>query len=417
MSKMLLNQTSRVMQWLLIVAPLSSGLLAAGDKEARGPSETIDYYYSEIIKVLNSEGASNGRAKTELAARIIDELFNVNRLGPQVLQNFWSDISEVEKERFIEVFNNSLQKKILAELEDSDGKSELKMTSDHVKENSATLNYSIKTSKKKKRKFLIKMLKTPDGTWKITDLRSGKDSLLRAYYNYCKSTIEKYSFAYMVGELGDTDYIILEDFEGGVSGKLPDHWEWRKGDNDKHKPYEVREENGNKYLAAEDNGESVILAKKIKWNLKEYPYLSFRWRVHKVPPGGDERYGKTVDSAAGVYITYKNKLGLIPVSVKYVWSSTLPVGAATKRSGPGKPWNVVAETGEDHLGEWRTYVFDARQAYRDTFGGNPPDRPLGVGILSDANSTHSQAYADYDDVRALKHADVGSGVEKKLKAE
>ncbi|MFQ5633162.1 MAG: DUF3047 domain-containing protein, partial [bacterium] len=220
-----------------------------------------------------------------------------------------------------------------------------------------------------------------------------------------------------VAELGDKGYVVLEDFESGTDGKFPPGWSWKKKDNNKRKPYLVKTENGNKYLEATDKGESVIIGKKIKWNLKKYRYISFKWRAHRLPEGGDERFGKTVDSAAGIYFTYKKKLGLIPKSVKFVWSTTLPVGSTMLRTGVGKPWMVVAESGPEHLDEWRTYIFDAYQAYKDTFGGNPPDRPLGIGILSDANSTHSFAYADYDDIRALKHADATSGVKEKLDAE
>jgi hypothetical protein len=73
---------------------------------------------------------------------------------------------------------------------------------------------------------------------------------------------------------------------------------------------------------------------------------------------------------------------------------------------------VVIGSGTDGLGEWRTYTFDLRQAYRDTFGKNPPDKTEGIGILSDANSTQSKAFADYDDIRALRTVPkaVGSGV-------
>ena len=129
--------------------------------------------------------------------------------------------------------------------------------------------------------------------------------------------------------------------------------------------------------------------------------------------GGDERDDRKVDSAAGVYLTLNMKFfGKIPESVKYVWSSTLPVGAAVRRDGVGRPWQVVIGSGEDGIGEWRTYVFDLRQAYTDTFGGSPPSRTVGIGILSDANSLDSQAYADYDDIRALRSAPdgVSSGV-------
>ena len=93
------------------------------------------------------------------------------------------------------------------------------------------------------------------------------------------------------------------------------------------------------------------------------------------------------------------------------------MGSAARRSGTGRPWVVVAESGAEGLGEWRTYSFNLYEAYKKTFGSEPPDRPIGIGLLSDANSTKSSAYADYDDILALKQADADSGVKQHLKAE
>ena len=47
------------------------------------------------------------------------------------------------------------------------------------------------------------------------------------------------------------------------------------------------------------------------------------------------------------------RYGVIPVSVKYVWSSTLPVGSAVRREGIGRPWVVAVSPSlyrEDSLG-------------------------------------------------------------------
>ncbi|MFQ6115361.1 MAG: DUF3047 domain-containing protein, partial [bacterium] len=284
------------------------------------------------------------------------------------------------------------------------------------KENFAELSYVVSGDKGRK-VFTVYMLKSSDGIWKISNMKLGERSLIREYYSICEKLTKKYSLAYLEAELAGRGYVVLEDFEADRVGKLPKDWSWRKRDKNKRKPYIVKEENGNKYLAADDNGESVILGKDIKWNLKKYPYISFKWRARNLPKMGDERFGRTVDSAAGIYIVYKKKLGLIPESVKYVWSTTLPVGSTMRRSGMGKPWMIVAESGEEHLGEWRTFVFNVYDAYKKTFRGKPPDTAIAIGILSDGNSTHSKAYADYDDIKALQKADADSGIKEFLRAE
>jgi hypothetical protein len=200
------------------------------------------------------------------------------------------------------------------------------------------------------------------------------------------------------------DFIVLEDFESAAVGEFPAEWEWRGWGEVEEKPYRVRDERGNRFLRAEDTGQNVILYRKIRWNIKEYPYLSWRWRIRAVPEGADERDEKRADSAAGLYLTYRKKLGLLPKSVKFVWSTDLPTGSAFRRKGIGMPWTIVAGSGSDSLDQWQTFTVNALEAYRETYGGDPPDRPLGVGLLSDANNTGGRAFADYDDIIVLKSA-------------
>lgn len=389
---------------------LCNSILAVGNNGERTPQESIEFHYNKLVE------AYDGNDIEKRIASMLDELFDIDKLASQVLHNEWAEIDRHSREEFVKALKTSILLKILSEIDQYNaGIPALRFDAVAVKQKSATLDFSIFGSKTKE--LTAYMLRYPDSTWKVTNVKYGRKSLLREYYGFCKKNLDNYSIAYLISKLRDQDYVVLEDFEGGEVGKLPVGWTWRKRDNDKKKPYSIRQEANNKFLAAEDNGESVILGKDVKWNLREYPYISFRWRARKLPEGGDERYGKSVDSAAGIYIIFRKKLGLLPETVKYVWSTTLPVGSYMRRSGVARPWMVVAESGEEHLGEWRTYVFNVYEAYEKTFGGKPPDRPIGIGILSDANSTHSQAYADYDDIRALKHADADSGVRTFMKAE
>jgi hypothetical protein len=202
----------------------------------------------------------------------------------------------------------------------------------------------------------------------------------------------------------EPDSIIIEDFEGCEIDTFPREWEWRGWGQVTEKPYRVYEEDGNRFLRAEDTGQNVIVYKGFRWNVKKYPFISWRWRIRAVPEGADERIEESADNAAGIYLTYGKKLGLIPRSIKFVWSSALPVGLAFRRKGIGMPWTIVAGCGTSTLNEWETFTFNALDAYRKTFGGEPGDRPLGVGLLSDANNTGTKAFADYDDIIASKNA-------------
>jgi hypothetical protein len=197
--------------------------------------------------------------------------------------------------------------------------------------------------------------------------------------------------------------LVLEDFEEGPLDGLPPGWKARRYGNAGQPPYRIREEGGNRFLRAEDRGENVMLYKEVRWNAQEYPYLGFRWRIRAVPEGADERREDKADSAAGLYLSYRRRLGIVPESVKFVWSGSLAEGSAFRRRGVGMPWTVVAGSGAPD-GSWRTFVFRTEDVFRETFGSDPGDRPLGIGLLTDANSTGSLAAADYDDIIVYRSA-------------
>jgi hypothetical protein len=207
--------------------------------------------------------------------------------------------------------------------------------------------------------------------------------------------------------------LVLEDFEEGALGGLPSGWKARRYGATENPPYRIEEEAGNRFLRAEDRGENVMLYKEVRWNARDYPYLSFRWRIRAVPEGADERIEERADSAAGLYLSYRRKLGIVPESVKFVWSGNLDAGSAFRRPGMGMPWTVVAGSGEPDS-SWRTFVFRTEDVYRKTFGKDPGDRPLGIGLLSDANSTGSFAAADYDDIVVLKRAESWDEIDEVL---
>ena len=45
---------------------------------------------------------------------------------------------------------------------------------------------------------------------------------------------------------GQSDFLVLEDFESTPVGELPIGWEWKSSDDSKQKPYRVVEADGNK---------------------------------------------------------------------------------------------------------------------------------------------------------------------------
>ena len=207
---------------------------------------------------------------------------------------------------------------------------------------------------------------------------------------------------------------VLEVETFATSGKLG-HLEGWVSANDKFKDsYTIGEEEGNYFLEARVKDSGDIIVKEFIYNLKEFPILSWRWRALKLPDGGDERFRRSGDSVAGIYIIFpslfkperlKNRWGikvpvpdsLKPECIKYVWSSSLSIGTVTESPYSKKTRIIVLENDNSPLNQWVTEGVNAYEDYKRLFH-KEPDEVQAIGILTDADDTSSKAMADYDDV-------------------
>jgi len=238
--------------------------------------------------------------------------------------------------------------------------------------------------------------------WRLVDLVVDGRKMSEFYEELCDDILdEKYSLPVLIARLRRQEYIVLDDFSTTPAGQLPPDWGvWRPRDKSKSLPYQVEVEKGRHYLAARDSGQSAILGKFSHWNPHEFPILTWCWKANRLPPGGDERYNDTNDSAAGLYVVFSvNWLGA-PKQLKYVWSSTLPVGTVGRRNMIWRPWFFVVESGTQNLGRWTFEKVDILEHYRLKLGDKPANRTVGINLLTDANSTESYAEAYYADLRA-----------------
>ena len=231
--------------------------------------------------------------------------------------------------------------------------------------------------------------------------------ILACLAGYCVLSIYAASAQNAPSEEGEHEappYIVLEDFATTPLDSLPQDWRWRRKDNDKPKLYAVREVNGRRYLAAQDTGHSVVLIKRFDWDPRQYPIMTWCWRADALPPGGDERYTETNDSAAGVHVIFSRNLFGIPRQIKYVWSTTLAIGTVSRRKGIARPWFVVLQSGPEKLGQWLQEQVDLARDHERVLSSKLPKKTIGIALLTDANSTEGYAAAAYADFRVWPRA-------------
>lgn len=187
----------------------------------------------------------------------------------------------------------------------------------------------------------------------------------------------------------------IENFQSYADGKFPKWWKTWPLQRDKgHAVYKVKVEGAKHYLSAYDDKDySAQIMKPFIWDTDEYPYLNWRWRPKVLPQGAIESQDDKNDSACGVYIVFGRYSG---VASKYVWSTSLPTGDVVSRRG-GNLRIMSMGTGQGGVGQWHSYSVNALQSAEKLFGKPMSRKPTGIGILTDANATHTAAACDYAD--------------------
>ena len=98
-----------------------------------------------------------------------------------------------------------------------------------------------------------------------------------------------------------------------------------------------------------------------------------------------------------MYVIFKGGfIGILGKTLKYVWSSTLPVGTMVKSPYSGSTMIFVIKSGTAGLDAWGCEKRDVYEDYVKAFGSQPP-LIRGIAIMTDADNTKSSAWADYDD--------------------
>ncbi|MCS6925810.1 MAG: DUF3047 domain-containing protein [Candidatus Binatia bacterium] len=190
----------------------------------------------------------------------------------------------------------------------------------------------------------------------------------------------------------------LETFTQDPVGSFPSRWKVRGDENEARRIYKVAAENGTHFLHALTRGQGVQIGLEHAFRPQEFPILRWRWRAKQLPSGADERAKATNDSAAAVYVIFDSRF--LPRAIKYVWSTTLPVGTKIDNPVYWRAKTVVLESGLTGVGEWQEEVVNFYQDYRELFGDEPGE-VQGIAVLTDSDMTQTVAEADYADFALL----------------
>ena len=176
--------------------------------------------------------------------------------------------------------------------------------------------------------------------------------------------------------------------------------------------YQIEPLDGAGSLQASSQSGASILVTSLRVDPRTHPWLTWRWRIDRFVEGEDLRRKEGSDASARVY-AYFDTPGLPwqKRNIDYVWSATLPVGTMLESPYSKHSKILVVESGRDHPATWRTVERNLLDDYRRCFGADPPTL-VALGLMTDTDSTHTDALAYYDDL-ALGRAPSITAVESR----
>jgi len=179
-----------------------------------------------------------------------------------------------------------------------------------------------------------------------------------------------------------SERVIIADFSSDLgNGGQPSGWQLKekKGKAD----YTIIRDSGVPALRLRSEETSFALQKAVDINPQLYPVLSWKWKVTKLPDGGDFRKSNTDDQAAQIFLAFSNRK-----TIAYIWDTTAPAGSVDKASGI--PFvsvkAIVVRSGSNDAGRWITETRNVCEDYKSLFGDEPP---VLAGIRIQINSQHT----------------------------
>lgn len=166
--------------------------------------------------------------------------------------------------------------------------------------------------------------------------------------------------------------------------------------------YKVNAEEKDAFLLARSNKNASGIYTTLKFDVKDNPFVSWRWRVitfpEKIPQQNGDGWIEKDDYAARFYVIFPGLSYTSTTCLEYVWDEAEPDETIATSPYFKNIKIIVAESGRKNLGKW---VFEERNVYEDyikAFGKEPRRRAGAIALMTDTDNTLSTAEANYDDI-------------------
>ena len=207
-----------------------------------------------------------------------------------------------------------------------------------------------------------------------------------------------------------------------VSSITPINWKPLTFDSiDNHTAYFLVRDNNKTILKAISNNSASGYIHKVSINPKEFPFLTWSWKIDNLISKADINTKSGDDYPARVYITFEYDIERLsgwekfkveayylahgeypPLAVlNYVWDNKKPIGYSTPNAYTDRVQMLVAQSGNNKVGQWVSQQVNIYQDYLRVFG-EPPGKITAVAIMTDTDNTMESTTAYYGDIHLSK---------------
>lgn len=146
-----------------------------------------------------------------------------------------------------------------------------------------------------------------------------------------------------------------------------------------------------KALHLKSKASSTAIYKDMEFDVSEYRYVNWKWKVVSLPKGGDVRKKNTDDQAGQLYVIFPKW----PTSINsrllgYIWDTTAPADLSVTSTKLSTTKYIVVKSGSKGVGVWHQERRNVYEDYQALFG----DEKLKAGrvsIMIDSDDTESEA--------------------------
>lgn len=185
--------------------------------------------------------------------------------------------------------------------------------------------------------------------------------------------------------------IIIDDFTNGMKE------EWKSKSFKGTTEYTWVTEEDKAYIRATSKASASGLYYRIEYDIQQYPFITWKWRVYNIIASGDALQKSGDDYAARIYIVFPSFFFWNTEAINYIWANKLPKEEAVPNPFSKNSIMISVQSGKAETGKWIVETRNVYEDYRRVFGKEPP-KAGAIAIMTDTDNTGESASANYGSI-------------------